>query len=150
MQKVLTTLLLAILLFGAGIDHSYAAFPVKETMTLAGIRPVKKPFSETKTGRLVSQVGHIAHQRPYSHAESKQKQGWPGIVSLISSLFSLACLFTMVSPLFLPFAIIAIVLGAIGTNNRRYYNNGLALAGLIIGIVEIVVVLALIALFISA
>lgn len=134
------------------MNHCYAAFPVKETAatTFDGNRPVKRPFNETKTGRFVSQIKHIAHQRHDSDGDSKQKQGWPGIVSFISSILSLACLFTMVSPLFLPFAIIAIVLGAIGTNRRRYNNSALAHAGLIIGIVTTVVVVALIALFISA
>ncbi|MBC7554754.1 MAG: DUF4190 domain-containing protein [Taibaiella sp.] len=79
--------------------------------------------------------------------------GWPGIVSLVTGILGIAALFMgsagAVIFLFIPFGICALIFGIIGLK-KKYVNRGMALAGLILGGLEMVVlfifVLALIAL----
>lgn len=152
MQKLFICCLFIITLFGAGFNQSYAAFPVKVATVIATEEeaPVKKTFKETKTGRFISQVKYMAHARPYVEG-SRPKSGWPGIVSLVCAAAALLCLVSVaVAPFFFVFAVAAIIFGAVGVSPRRHTNTGLALAGLILGALEILAVVLIVAAIIAA
>ncbi len=145
MRNVVVRIMLIILLICSGTDRSFGAFPIKETTTtaVAGEHTVKRSFRTTKVAKLYAQLKHVAHPTPIIDRNG-QKSGWPGITSLISALVAIAALYTFPA-FFLLFAIAAIVFGAIGLSRKRYSNNGLALAGLILGALEILALVALIA-----
>ncbi len=150
MRNLIIRSLLIILVLCSGIDRSYAAFPVKETSAsnvAANEGSTKRSFRATKVAQLYAQLKHVAHPLPVID-KNGQKSGWPGITSFIASILAIAALYTFPF-FFILFAILAIVFGAIGLSRKRYSGTGLALAGLIIGSLEILALIALIALLVA-
>lgn len=134
--------------------NSRAAFIVKPPATASTPAVVnqKKPFMERKVPTLVKTAGKMLNPRP-----GNGNPGWPGAISFVCSmlgLLSVVFLFTpglaVLSLLYLFEAIAGIIFGAIGVNTRRYSNTGLAIAGLVLGILEVLGLVLLIILLIAA
>ncbi len=146
MKKLIHICLVVPLLVFTGSTATYAGFRTKSkevttisTMsTEAPAADHHKTFAERKLPRLLS----AAKQMAFPHAPEKHKSGWQGIASLVCGV---AGLFTAYGWLIL--GICAIVFGAIGLNKSKHTNTGMALAGLILGSVEILLFLLLVAIF---
>ena len=92
-----------------------------------------KPLAHQRRHELVEQLRqrlHLPVRNP-----NDNRPGWPGIVALACAAGAI------VMPIFAIPA--AIVFGIIGLN-KRYKNHGLALAGLILGVLELIAIVALI------
>jgi hypothetical protein len=64
------------------------------------------------------------------------KTGWQGIASFVCAIAALVNYY-----LFIPLSICAFVLGIIGSNKKKHYNTKWAVAGLVIGSIEILIML---------
>lgn len=153
MHRAILTFLLTFILLATGVTHSYAAFPVKDATTIiAGNEEImaKKSFKKSRIATSFQQVKKMISSHAIGEGSSP-KSGWPGITAFVCSLLALGCL-TVISlvPFFFLFAILGIIFGAIGVSKKRYSSTGLALAGLILGSLEIVAAIVLIAIIISA
>ncbi len=143
MKKLLHICLVVMLLVLTGTTATYAGFRVKSkematvsTMTTeSSTTGHHKTFSERKLPRLFNAVKHAA----LPHAPEKGKTGWPGIVSLVCGVIGLYPLF------WLPLGIAAIVCGVIGLNSKKHTNTGMAIAGLILGSIEVLLFILLVA-----
>ena len=128
---------------------AHAAFVIKKTMPAVeqtdnsiAEQPVKKDNKTIWVPRLSKTIAStFIHPKPRYRQGGRQGDGWPGIVSFLSSIGSLALLILMWSPLVataamaLPalailLAVLGVVFGAIGLNKD---NRGLAIAGLVLG-----------------
>ena len=89
---------------------------------------------------LLSNYGHI-HAAP-----QRSSSGWEGIVSLVCGVLSLFIAFF--GPTALLFSICAIVFGALGLSGHKPHR-GMAVAGLVLGIVSLVVMVLVLLLFIA-
>ncbi len=131
-----------------------AAFPVRVQHTPQAVMATeqKKTFTERKIPKLIS------HYRSFLHPQNKKfvetdhkfkKNNWPGILSLVCSVMAFAALFSLLPPLFFIFSISGVVFGIIGLSKKRHTLTGLALAGLILGGIELSLVAAMLILFTS-
>lgn len=116
-------------------NQSYAAFPSK-TPTSEVIVKEKETFPQR-----LKQI--IAKQAPAEERKTAADQtSLFGILSLSAALLALIFAFIpgVVTFLSIPLAIAAIIFGVLGINNP---NSGLAIAGLIIGAAEILLLVLL-------
>lgn len=125
--------------------HSFAAFPLKtkdaEVTATTKTPATKKKFSERKIPSIIRTITHAPSlDEGYGGYGHSNKPGWPGIVSLVLGIIG------WVHPvLWLLFGIPAIILGIVGLNSQKYSFTGGALAGLILGCLQLIAFLILIA-----
>jgi hypothetical protein len=154
MKRLLKVYLLVVVLVATGFGTSYGGFRMKPkqvatelttistaTAPMAGTAEHKKVFAERRLPRLFSAYKSMVfpHAAPAAGGP-REKQGWPGIVSLACGVVGLVSTLAWV-----PLGIAAIVFGIIGLNRRKYKFTGMALAGLILGGLEILLFILLVA-----
>ena len=143
MQKKLLTLLLALFVLVSSVT-GYAALPVKQKPAISAAAVAADQTATTKTTshwahllatphRIIGQMKARLHYNDF--AAQKNKPGWPGIVALVTGILGLFSIWLLI-----PFSLAAMIFGIVGLN-RRYKNQGLALAGLILGAVELAIFL---------
>ena len=146
MKKQIQICLLAILLIFSGATTTFASFKVKskEMTTISTTNNVTntvighhKTFSERKLPKMLQAVKALVLPD-----KGKGKTGWPGIVSLVCGVVGLVSAIAWV-----PLGIAAIVFGIIGLNQKKHVYTGMALAGLILGAIEILLFILLVAIF---
>ncbi len=140
-------LFLVLCCYLTAFSPAYAAFPVKRatvstTVTSSyepGVNIIEKA-TEFRTTKKLPFLQRLLHFLPIETHNAANKPGWPGIVSLVCGILGI----------YFPLAIIlgpcALVFGIVGLNNK-YKNKGMALAGVILGGIEILFWILLIALF---
>ena len=130
---------LTLLICCIGLNTAKAAFPLRTpqdstTVHTPGIisGSTDMPAAHTMHRSLFDRIRVLAHPQDNMHAHHHgAKPGWPGIAALAAGAIGLSSVY-----LWLPFGILAIVFGIIGVGHK-YKNKGLALAGLILGGLEI-------------
>jgi len=136
MMKLKPILLLAALIFSVNI--SFAAFPVKSEPAPVSQEVMANNLRDgivTDAQMAPSYNNHnaAAPYAPYSNGRSqKEGGGW--------AIASLACGVTGLLVAGLPLGICAVIFGVLGMSQDRPLQ-GLAIAGLIIGIIDVVAVL---------
>lgn len=155
-MKYRTLSLLIALLLLLATANSYAAFPVKThtehtavVVTNEAGHHVKKQAFRARAKQYFSEhVARWVHRNDPNPSQSN-KRGWPGPLSFIFGILAFVCLASIVlALLFIPFSIAALVIGIIGLN-RRYKNQGFAIAGLVLGATGIVLTAIIIAVIAS-
>lgn len=150
MKQFVLCITLFLLMLG-GVSTSYAAFPIaqKDAVATAATNEVtkEKTFAERKLGRMVTRVKHIMAPRSVVH--DGVKTGWQGIVAISCSFAAIVTLFVGFG-FFIPLAVAGIIFGALGVSKKKHFNTGWALAGLLLGCLEIVLLIALVVLIIAA
>lgn len=111
---------------------------------------VHKPFAHRKIPVLINNVRKTISGEHVVRDHSKP--GWPGVLSFVFALVAIAGFFmsSVALPVYLLGAICAIVFGGIGLNRKKYSNRGFAIAGLVLGILEVVALVLLVVLFFAA
>ena len=107
-------------------DISYAAFPVKALNNTTAAAVVTVHHQPSRIARLL----HIND----THKPHDQRPGWPGVAAVVCGAVG-----------FFPGAI---VFGIIGLG-KRYKNHGFAIAGIILGVIDIVLLVLIVAAIIS-
>jgi hypothetical protein len=114
-----------------------------------------KPFGHRKIPAAFSAVRKVISGDGTLRDHSKP--GWLGVVSFACSMFAIATIFLASIPglsvlfsFYLLAAIAGIIFGGIGLNKRKYSNTGYAIAGLVLGIVEVVALILLVVLIVAA
>lgn len=145
MSKV-TKLILTILLLSICWPEARAALPltvadtsVVEPTHSKGLYNRLEKVERKKTSLFTKMKKLLA---PPEVAQSG-KNGWPGLVSIacaalgiITLTVGLASASVALLLAFVPFSICALVFGIIGAN-KKYKNKGLAIAGIILGSIEV-------------
>ena len=118
-----------------------AAFPVHTGKTAIN-NPAHKAFPQKPFAAGL----HAFKALTFSPDEGKLKPGWHGIAALVCSIVALpfyAAASVGLFWLFVLFAVGGLIFGAIGLNRRKYRNSGLAIAGFVLSLIEVVFVLTL-------
>lgn len=134
-------LLMLVMFLPASFQGVYAAFPVKGKTASAALASTVHPTQQGHSLRAWKTLKRFV-QAPDGEKVYK-KQGWPGIVSLVLAVLALPFYATALIGGFAICALGAVIFGAIGLNRRKYSNNGLAIAGFVAGLVEVLLVLLL-------
>lgn len=149
MRRILLALFVGIICLAA--QPAKAAFPVHK-MKHAATTTVLEQQSEGRHKLSLKKISTMAKAALHMYQQPvADKPGWPGVVSLVCAGAALLSLLG-VGVLFLPFSIGAIVFGIVGLNSK-YKNQGMATAGLVLGIIELVffiIAIVLIAAFLAA
>ncbi len=172
MNRIIAIFSILFLFLGTSCPKSYAAFVIKPSIN-NGLGTINKP--EIKQNDLADQIEGLANavsskifpnrHWQYDRVSSRSKTGWPGILSIIFAGLGLIFLAVMLSAAFstpvaplnliigfvgwLVFAICAMAFGGLGISKKKHRNTGLAIAGLILGGLEIIVPFAVLAAYIT-
>ena len=147
MKPLFFTITLLSILFSTCLN-SYAAFPI-QTESMPTATQQHQTFGEKVQSAIKRYTSPVAPQEAGSSADN-------GTTGILSFTFGVAGILTLIAGiitggsvilLWPAFGIAAIVLGAIGLNKK---NNGLAVAGFVLGLIEVTVFLAAIVLAIAS
>ena len=142
-------ILIALITLTANPSASRAAFIITAKTADAVPVHVKRPFMQRKLPMAITAMTHAP--RPEDSYRDHSKPGWPGAVAFGCSLLAIAGLFIPYAGviIYLLASICAIVFGSIGVSKRKYSNTGFAVAGLVLGILEILALVAFIILLLT-
>ena len=111
----------------------YAAFPANNGNNQTNVPPVIHSTDNTN--------GSPHYELPIPTQKKKEihRSGWQGIVSVVCGVLGL---FPLTSSILL--AAGALLLGFAGLNKKKHKNTGLAIAGIALGVVDVIIWIALI------
>lgn len=144
-------LVLFILLLTLAIYPAHAAFVIKkiapaapQTENTAAVSPVKKDGQPAFLARLTKKLpSSLIHPKPPFMGDNRHQGGWLGITSLCSGVGALGVFLLLFTPIILPAMIggtvavlVVLTLASLicGGSGLTHKYRGLAIAGLVLGI----------------